>query len=165
MRINKFNQPPKESIITNNFSLAHYSECYQIELSEGYTVDEITSMIFALPRWVRQLMVLRDYLARKLSLRAIVNKEEYMPIYSPGNKAVIFTVAARNENEIVMEERDKHLDFRTSILLVRGGIPKLYWSTIIYYNNVFGRLYFFFIKPIHKLIIRSLLARVMMKKS
>jgi hypothetical protein len=35
-----------------------------------------------------------------------------------------------------------------------------YSSTIVHYNNLLGRVYFFFVKPFHKLIIHAMLKMI-----
>jgi hypothetical protein len=69
---------------------------------------------------------------------------------------MIFTVSARSENEIVMEENDKHLKFRTS-LLMDGG--QLYLTTLVRYNHWLGKLYFIPVKPFHRMLIKSQLKK------
>lgn len=57
-----------------------------------------------------------------------------------------------------MGELGKHLDFRTSIRMEADGKRyHVYSSTVIWYNNGWGRLYFFPVKPFHKLIIRTMM--------
>ena len=83
------------------------------------------------------------------------NIDSFYPI---GSKAVYFTVLDRNENEIVMAENDKHLNFRTSVFIDRHDITStIYFSTVVSFNNIWGKLYFVPVKPFHRLIIRSLL--------
>ena len=69
-----------------------------------------------------------------------------------------FPIIEQLENEIVMGENDKHLDFRTSVSVDREN-SFIYLTTIVHFNNLFGRLYFLPVKPFHKIIVKSSLKR------
>ena len=59
-----------------------------------------------------------------------------------------------------MAENDKHLNFRTSIMIENvkdKNSIRLYLSTIVQYNNFWGRFYFMFVKPFHQLICKTML--------
>ena len=92
------------------------------------------------------------------------NQQAPLSPYKPGDKAVIFTVISRNEEEIVTGEPDKHLDFWTSIRWEKpSGMGKpgyVYSSTLVHYNNPWGKLYFFPVKPFHQLIVRTLMKKL-----
>lgn len=154
-------QVPETSIILKNFGKVDYLDVYKIQTKSNDSVDKITTELFKIPKWVNNLMKLRDVLVRSFGLKT-GNKEDIQiePYYEVGNKAIYFTVIDRNENEIVMAEDDKHLNFRTSVMIECGETStSVFLSTIVQYNNFFGRLYFFFVKPFHRLIIKSLLKR------
>jgi hypothetical protein len=82
-------------------------------------------------------------------------KEPKKSQYEVGDKTDIFTISARDDNEIVMAEEDKHLNFRASVSVVRrDDYCEAYLTTIVHYNNFFGRFYFFFVKPFHQQIMK-----------
>lgn len=152
---------PETSIILKDFGKVDYYDVYKIQTKSNDSVDKITTGLFKIPKWVNNLMKLRDFLVRSFGLKT-GNKEDVpgATYYEVGKKAGYFTVIDRNENEIVMAEDDKHLNFRTSTMIGRGGAStSVFLSTVVQYNNFFGRLYFFFVKPFHRIIIKSLLKR------
>jgi hypothetical protein len=64
----------------------------------------------------------------------------------------------RSDDEILFGGEDKHLDFRASLLVQRDAAQSsAVLSTVVHYNNWFGRFYFFFVRPFHRLIVASLL--------
>lgn len=144
---------PQESIILDGFTCVHYVDCFAVEYSETKSIDEIVTKFFGSPSWVDGLMFVRDKLVGVFGLKTD-NKEEHhiATYYEVGQKAVMFTVIARSENEIVMAEDDMHLSFRTSML---KDDRYIYSMTAVRYNNFFGRFYFFFVKPFHRLIVES----------
>ncbi len=68
---------------------------------------------------------------------------------------------ARTENEVILGEDDKHLNFRVSLFLEQQqNNPQkkdLTISTTVEFNNWFGRLYFIPVRPFHKLIVPTML--------
>ena len=72
-----------------------------------------------------------------------------------------FFIILKRKKHLITELTDKHLDFRFSILITEDeGITKISLSTIVKINNIFGKIYFFFITPFHRLIIPNILKRL-----
>ena len=67
----------------------------------------------------------------------------------------------KTENEVILGEDDKHLNFRVSLILNPKGKKTenkaLIVSTTVEFNNWFGRLYFLPVRPFHKLIVPTIL--------
>ena len=67
----------------------------------------------------------------------------------------------KEENHLIAELKDKHLDSRFSILIRQeDGITKVSLTTIVKNNNIFGKVYFFLITPFHRLIVPNILKRL-----
>ena len=67
----------------------------------------------------------------------------------------------RNDNEIVMAGEDKHLKARFSIQQVENiKYKSIYFTTLVHFNNIGGRIYFVPVKPFHVIIIRNMLKRL-----
>ena len=76
----------------------------------------------------------------------------------PGNVAGIFHVLARNGDEILLGEDDRHLDFRLSVLVRRqAGVAWAVVTTVVRYNGLLGRAYFLPVRPFHKRIVPAML--------
>jgi hypothetical protein len=158
---------PIESMIKDpGFGLSNYEDAIYAEFPSlnDYSIDYLTTAFFiSLPKWVIVLLKIRNILVKPFGLntdgpteiKSIASDKKY----EIGENAVFFKIIKRNENELVMSEKDKHLNFRTSVLKLdqSDSTKKLYSITIVKYNNTFGKVYFFFVKPFHKLIIRTLL--------
>ena len=149
---------PHASIITKNFNAYDYSDTYSIAASQSLSVDESITKIFAVPTFVSTLLKLRDSLAVMFNHKATTSKTTVLPFYEIGSKAVFFTVIDRNEHEIVLEEKDKHLDFRTSVFhSTENGRKYIYLTTLVKYNNTAGRIYFCIVKPFHTMLVKIML--------
>jgi hypothetical protein len=158
-KIVKSDKVPDQSVIANGFGKISYCDSYRIVKQTDETVDGITTRIFRMPRWVIGLMKIRNGIVRIFGLKAgkseSVKEAAYYPV---GSKAGYFTVTERNVNEIVMGENDRHLCFRTSVL-VDGKQSFIHLTTIVRFHNVWGKIYFLPVKPFHRLIVKSLLKR------
>ena len=152
---------PENSIILKNFGKVDYSDTYQALKTKEEAIDLITNEMFKGEKWSDLLMKIRNNIMGLFGLKAGNSNPENVESYYPiGSKVAFFTVIDRNENEIVMAENDKHLNFRVSVMMdKRDGISTVYLSTIVKYNNAWGKLYFFFVKPFHKAIIQSTMKR------
>lgn len=161
-KVSRFKHIPNESIILLGFDRFDYFDAYSIEFNSNDTVDELTNQLFQVPKWVDFLMRLRHQIVKIFGLKTEYKNQLNITNYYPiGSKAVAFTVLNRNENEIVMCETDKHLDFRTSVLIIDQENRKLVaLITLVRYNNLLGRVYFIFVKPFHRIIVKSLLKQL-----
>ena len=159
-KVYRLDKIPEKSVILSDFGKVDYADSYQIRISaNGNSVDKVTTDIFKTPHWADNLMKLRDFIVKPFGLKTGDKTDIVIePYYPIGSKAVYFTVLERNENEIVMAENDKHLNFRTSVMVdTDTSGSTIYLSTIVQFNNFYGKLYFLPVKPFHQLMIRSLL--------
>jgi hypothetical protein len=154
---------PAGSLVATAFAITNYADAYAIDLPDGgaFDVDTLTRLIAtSAPRWAEQLMWLRNRIVSVFGLRtpdALVPTLSTAPL-QPGDTAGIFEVLARSDDEILFGGDDRHLDFRGSMLLQRDAARcQAILSTVVHYNNWTGRVYFFFIRPFHRLIVSSLL--------
>ena len=148
---------PEKSIIANNFDRIDYMDCCYISSNLNYLVNEYLTKLFVTPEWVNELMRLRNIIVKPFGLKTEIDPHYKKPDnYSVGDKTELFTVADRNENEIVLAENDKHLNFKVSIFVDKQNDHNLvYMTTLVKFNNFGGRLYFFFVKPFHKIIVKA----------
>ncbi len=63
---------------------------------------------------------------------------------------------------IVFGLNDSHLDFKAAITLKEepNAEQRIAIETVVKFNNFAGRSYFFFVKPFHKIIIKTFLQRL-----
>ncbi|MDR1182148.1 MAG: DUF2867 domain-containing protein [Bacteroidales bacterium] len=143
-----------KSIILEGFGSVDYFDSYMLSQSTHLSVDKIATEIFKMSGIGAVLMKVRNSIVLLFGLTVSGNEAQEQDHYPVGSKLMIFTVSARNENEIVMEENDKHLKFRTSVLVDREK-SEVYLTTVVKYNNWGGRLYFIPVKPVHKMLVKS----------
>lgn len=106
-----------------------------------------------IPGWVDVLMKLRNRIVGVFGLKTDRNTPK---------PETFFPVIENREDEIVMGEDDKHLNFRASILK-DSSEESISLITVVHYNNVWGKVYFFPVKPFHKIIMQALLKQYLKK--
>ncbi len=122
-----------------------YFDSYFIKKESNCSIDEITSKILALPDWIKILLKIRHYLVVKpFGLNS--GKQEVPILY-------------RNEKEIVIGENDKHLYYRVSVYKKQDK-SEIYLTTTVKFNNNWGKVYFAFIRPFNKLVVKSMLKKI-----
>ena len=173
IKVTKLPEIPQNSIIIESFGSTDYEDTYKVPVNNyhDYSIDYLTALFFtSLPAWIKMLLSFRNFIVKFLGLKGGDTnklKEPEKSVYYPiGSDAVIFKVHNRSNNEIVMADNYKLLNFRTSLLIEKLSGKEygyLYCSTIVQYNNIFGRLYFFPVKPFHRMIVKTML-KIVSKK-
>ncbi len=159
---------PGSVLLANTARAADYLDRYEVTLPPGsqFTTDYLGLQIFESgPIWVDWLMRVRNAVVKPFGLRTGVLPEARADTHghlNPGDKAGLFTVSHRIVDEIVMAETDRHLDFRASVHQCQSprGEVRVSVSTAVWFNNVWGRLYFVLIGPFHRLIVSDTLGRM-----
>lgn len=158
---------PENSVLYSSYSTYSYTDSYEGIVTDKHSRASIEAFgrLFLKPgpKWVDWLLALRNRIVSVFGLktpsnRGDVNAPDKLE-FELGKQAGLFRVFNVTENEIVLGEDDKHLKFRVSLFL--GGSKSnqqqrvITVTTAVVFNNWFGRLYFFPVKPFHKLIVRS----------
>lgn len=126
--------------------------------SPGDSMKDIYIKIFnTAPMWVEYALRLRNVLVAPFGLNTEMDKNQ-APSIKEGEKSGIFRIYRILENEIIAGEDDKHLNFRVSVHRAPGELPLITVSTIVEYNNAFGRMYMTLISPFHKMVVKSMLS-------
>jgi hypothetical protein len=122
-------------------------------------IDRLARAVMGRPAgWTRALMRVRDAVMAPLGVKTSgsIARE------GRGERIDFFPVLERSSRELVLGEDDRHLDFRTSVLvreMVVGGGRELVATTVVHCHNLLGRAYLTAIVPFHRVIVRSYLTR------
>ncbi len=150
--------------ISPDFGTIHFIDLIPLHGITGsdISVDTVLAQFFKIETpFVDFLLKIRNVLMRPFGLKGTEKKlatPSYKTPFKVGEKASFFSVESRTQNEIVLAEKDKHLNFRIYNKLIQqpNGSYSFYCSTVVHYNNSFGRTYFFFVRPFHCLILKAL---------
>ncbi len=164
---------PANSLLNKDEAAFHYVDSFQISISDKNGDLNISQMIALYmasgPKWADQLMDVRNKIGGLFSLKTAdtqqdVPTQEAIENCQPGDTLGIFKVYAKTNQEYVLGENDKHLNFRASFLLSPSPTDKekqiFSITTAVHFNNAMGKMYFLPVKPFHGLIIRSTLKKM-----
>lgn len=137
--------------LINNYLPADYLDFFskEVVVNKNITPDTFFDMVFnRFPAWIDWLLKLRNKIVKPLGLDTTSRFPD--------------SVCERSANEIIWGMPDKHLNFNVSMWCgeYRDGKQELRITTVVKYNNWFGRLYFFVIRPFHGAIIKSILKNI-----
>lgn len=156
---------PAQSHITDVYTSVNLADAFAIALpsSASSDPDVLARFIFLhQPYWIGKLLRVRDMIVVGFGLKTAKHLAT-LANDAMANRVGIFKVYGKNENEIVLGEDDKHLDFRLSVLCTRGTAPdssrQLTLSTVVHCHNRLGRAYLFAIAPFHRLVVKATLRR------
>lgn len=136
---------PHNSAVLDGFDEVHFHDAYQIFAKTDKGIAEISNEIMMLPYWAVALFKLRNAIVGVFGLKA-------------GKAEAAFPIISQTENEIVKGMPDRHLNFRVAFIKdPDAGTISI--TTAVHFNNMWGRVYFFPVKPFHKIIMRTLLKR------
>ena len=135
-----------------------YCDSYGIHSDQKIPIEDITQKIFSTPSWAIRLLKMRDFIVKPFGLHTSdqmfeKNKNEAKEL----ENKLPFPLIEKTGNEVVMHEKDKHLNFWVSVMYNKNIV---YLTTVVEYNNVWGKIYFAFVKPFHSLIIESTLKNI-----
>lgn len=154
---------PPSSALSAEVEDHQYTDSFSAPLNRTDTnPSELIAAFFnAVPSWVDRLMVFRNWLVSFFGLKGgSLHLSTIQPPFAKGQQLGVFKILAMNENEIVMGEQDKHLDFKTSLLIERGHTDRLVISTIVKTHNLLGKTYLLIVIPFHRIIARTLIKRM-----
>ncbi|WP_303208827.1 DUF2867 domain-containing protein [Bacteroides oleiciplenus] len=128
---------------------ADYHDTFVIKANkpaEQIVPKELIKKIFThSPAWLSFLYKVRNILVKPFGIEGgdILKSEDedYLKDY----------IIEDTENEAIMRKDDKHLLFYVSIAKIENNLIDV--TTVVQYHNALGKVYFFFIKPFHKMIV------------
>lgn len=146
---------PKTSCIANFITTINYEDTYAVALQKSeISIENIYLNIFAhSPQWITNMLEIKNKIVKPFGIKTD-SEEMTKENLKIGEKAGTFNIYAITDNEIIAGDDDAHLNFRVSVL---KSDKTLTISTLVQYNNRFGRAYFFIVKLFHKAIVQSLL--------
>ncbi len=149
----KTNAPlPINSRLRDDGQQFHYVDSCTVPLqhSDATAHDAVTAFFQSSPKWLNALFKLRNKIVGALGLKTgTADLAELRPPYRIGQKFGLFKLISLSQTEAIMGEDDRHLNFRTSFIV---AAPTLVISTAVLFHNRWGKLYFFIIKPFHRMM-------------
>lgn len=161
---------PSNSTLLNQVCLrVDYIDVYSKTFTapcEVHVESAVKQFFLSIPKPFLWTLVLREAVAKRLGLKTANGKKETMKEIElfngqVGDKIALFEVWNRTAKEIVTGQRDKHLDFVLSFYLDKiNDNYTLQLLTAVQLNSRLGRIYFYLVKPMHKLLMPTLIKRL-----
>lgn len=113
-------------------------------------------------------MVVRNLTVSMFGLKNLGALSQVDPIkttadYVLGDRVGIFTLLYKSEDEVLLGDQDKHLSVVVSVhkQTTQDDVPGLVTvTTVVHTNNWLGRLYMIPVRPLHRIIARSMTSAV-----
>jgi hypothetical protein len=151
---------PANSLLKQYFPV-DYADAFacDVETEKTLQADEIMIDLWTvMPRWLNALFKLRNILVRPFGLATGRNEDHAVNlntmIRNGSGNAGIMSVAGKTENETAILLSDKHLDAYMSVFIDQQTVTA---TTLVCYHNILGRVYFFFIRPFHAIVVKAML--------
>lgn len=161
---------PTATRIAQHITGSYFHDCYEIEVADPSktAIGHMLAAARLVPAWVEALMALRNRLIRLVGIKnlgALGNIDPSKPeaAYQPGDRVGIFTLRSSSPAEVVVGDKDKHLDVLVSLVVLPRGPgegQRIALTTVVHTHNLLGRAYMLPVTPMHKLIVPAVLARL-----
>ena len=146
---------PDSSNANNFISKIDFADSYKIDLLKDDEIRKIYLKLFLTDsKLINFLMSVRNKIMSLFNFKTEINDLNQLNDIQVGNKVGFFTIYYIDEYEIIAGEKDKHLDFCVSFYKKDANLTV---STLVQYNNFFGKFYMNLVKPFHKLVVKRML--------
>lgn len=160
--------PPGSALSREFIERAYYRDAYRVPLRrrELGVVDVFFAIFAHHPLWMKLLLIVRNKTVALVGLNGSTAAEvlhvNIRSRYAVGEKIGRWRIFAVGENEVVAGGDDKHLDFRVSVLKVADGDDtSVVVSTVCAVHNLWGKIYLFFVVPLHRYGVRKLMTNAL----
>ena len=152
---------PSTSQLHEDLQHAYFHDSYQMTLQteEKTALQLYLDLVAVCPDWINQLMTLRNKVVGYFALKnqnplGDIDKEKLATSYRVGDRVGIFSLLNISDYEVILGETDKHLDVKLSLLkLSQNNQTSIAVSTVVHVHNNLGKLYMWFVTPMHKFIV------------
>ena len=153
---------PADSRITLTLPGADFADSYRFASArpEACALTQFLALFARTPGWMNLMMDLRNRVVGYVGLKnlggmALRDPAKPAAAYKVGERVGIFTLQYADEREVILEDRDKHLQVQLS--LFRLGADELQLSTVVHIHNRLGCVYMAVVGPVHGLIVPLML--------
>lgn len=133
---------PDYSNANNFISKIDFADSYKIESLKDEEIKEIyLKLLSNNSTLIKSLMSFRNKIMSLFGFKTEIKYSNNIKDIQVGNKVGFFTIYYIDEHEIIAGEKDTDLTV----------------TTLVQYNNFFGKVYMTFVKPFHKIVVKNML--------
>jgi len=167
---------PRESTVPPNSRVAEllqgasFYDAWRITSArvERSALEHFLAAAERTPTWVNAAMGARNRVVQLLGLKNLgalgdLDRARASSSYKPGGRVGIFTLFELTHDEVLLGDRDKHLNVVLSVhkrLLANGQAVGVTLTTVVHVKNLLGRLYMLPVTPAHRIIAPAVLAGI-----
>jgi hypothetical protein len=138
----------KNALPTIDFSDTFSTTNHQDDLAT------ISNLVFGTaPKWIEFLLKLRNSIVKVFGLKT-EQPADFHTNFKVGGYIGFFKIYSIEEKEIILGADDKHLNFRVSLYNSHESEFNIKVTTLVEYNNSFGRWYMTIVKPFPHLVVK-----------
>jgi hypothetical protein len=161
---------PLNSRAAQLVSGASFHDAWQISSSrvDRSALEHFLAAAQKTPRWINAAMSARNSIVRFFGLKNLGTLDGFdetrePSAYVPGERVGIFTLFENTFDEVLLGDKDKHLNVVLSVhrrLLPGGQAVEVTLTTVVHVKNLLGRLYMLPVAPAHRIIAPAVLAGI-----
>ncbi|HEX7636902.1 MAG TPA: DUF2867 domain-containing protein [Burkholderiaceae bacterium] len=161
---------PAGSAIAQLLPGADFHDAYEVVVDhpERTALEHLLVALAATPPWVDRAMRLRNRVVARFGLKrlgdlGLAGARGAPAPERPGDRVGIFMLRSRSDDEVLVEDDDRHLRVVLSVRRLAAGESqpaRIVLTTVVHLHNLLGRLYMLPVAPMHRLIAPAVLRRV-----
>jgi hypothetical protein len=159
---------PSNSDIAQHLHGAYFADAYEVSIKRpAMTALEIyLSAVAMAPAWIERLMMIRNRVVNIFGLKNLgglsaIERTKPASAYRVGDRVGIFVIHSLSDQEAIFGDSDKHLSAKISVRKTGiDGQSSVVISTVVHVHNTLGRVYLFFVVPVHRRIVPAMLRRL-----
>jgi Protein of unknown function (DUF2867) len=161
---------PRDSEVESLLAGAYFCDAWAIRAANPNldALGQFLRVAKTTPRWVERLMAIRNRVVSTFGLKDLgglsrIEADKNASAFLPGDRVGIFTLFSRSPGEVLLGDKDKHLDVVVSVhkgVAAEDGAVVVTVTPVVHVHNWLGRLYMLPVAPVHRLIARSMVRAV-----
>lgn len=147
---------------------SYFYDAWQVQVSQSHlsALEHFLKAAKETPRWVNVCMSIRNRVVGLFGLKNLGNLDDVTTIrnadtYKAGDRVGIFTLYENTFDEVLLGDKDKHLDVTLSVH--RSVIKERVFitiTTVVKVHNALGKIYMIPVAPMHRIIVPSVLKTI-----
>jgi hypothetical protein len=110
------------------------------------------------PKWIDALIAFRNRIVKRFGLQTTI-PDDYHTQYVVGGYVSFFKIFAIEKNRVILGADDTHLNFKVAIVNDESEQFNIKVTTLVEFNNTFGKVYMSIIKPFHKIVLINMVKK------
>lgn len=157
---------PRDSEVATYLVGSDFHDCYEMPVAptSRTALELYLDVVARTPGWVNQLMALRNRVVGLFGLKNLghlngSSAQRPASEYKLGDRVGIFSIVYLSDDEVILGDKDKHLQVRVSVRKRAEPRSAIAVSTVVHIHKLLGRVYMLFVAPVHKRIVPAVLGR------